>query len=62
LLSLMGYDQAPVRAVYGPSLVDRSADALTFNTLFNARLGREPEWKRIEIAKVTAPPSSDRGP
>jgi hypothetical protein len=61
LLALMGYDEAPVRAVYGASLVERSTDALTFNTLFNARLGREPEWKRIELAKVTTPPS-DRGP
>jgi len=56
LLALMGYDPAKVRAIYGDSLVERSRDALTFNTRFNARLGLKPVWKRIDPRRIVAPP------
>ncbi|HEV2748024.1 MAG TPA: sulfatase-like hydrolase/transferase [Allosphingosinicella sp.] len=55
LLELMGYAPDRVRPVYGDSLVARSRDAFTFNTLFNARLGRQPVWKRIELAEIVTP-------
>ncbi|HEX8383363.1 MAG TPA: sulfatase-like hydrolase/transferase [Sphingomonas sp.] len=47
LLALMGYDPGAVGPLYGPSLADRSTDPGTFNTTFNARLGREPIWAGI---------------
>ena len=37
-------------------------DELRFNTRFNARLGRQPEWKRIDPATLARPPRSDSGP
>ena len=47
LLALMGYDPEAVEATYGASLVPRSRDPGTFNTRYNARLGREPLWVAI---------------
>jgi hypothetical protein len=48
MLELMGYDPRAVRPVYGDPLTVPSADPMTFNILFNARLGRSPEWRKVE--------------
>lgn len=62
LLELMGYPAGEVRAVHGESLHAPLADEMRFNTRFNARLGRKPEWKRIDVAALARPPRSDGGP
>jgi glucan phosphoethanolaminetransferase (alkaline phosphatase superfamily) len=59
LLALMGYDRAATRQIYGPPLDDRAKDDFSFNILFNTRLGREPEWMRIDRTTIVTPPSSD---
>ena len=60
LLALMGYEAGEVRAIYGESLIPPSRDPFTFNTLFNARLGREPVWTPIDLGRIATPPD-DRG-
>ncbi len=62
LLALMGYAPRDVRPVYGESLAGALEDELRFNTRFNARLGRKPEWKRIDAAMLAHPPRNDGGP
>ncbi len=59
LLQVMGYSEGAVSATYGKPLTRPSTDPITFNTLFNARLNREPEWKRVVPAKLPKPPASD---
>jgi hypothetical protein len=54
LLGLMGYDPVRVRALYGPSLAERTNDNFTFNSRFNARLGQEPVWRRIHLPSADA--------
>lgn len=61
LLTLMGYDRAAMRPMYGTALDDPATDDFSFNTLFNTRLGRKPEWQRIDRATITNPPPSDYG-
>lgn len=48
LLAAMGYDRTAVEARYGGALDQPSRDPGTFNTLFNARLNREPQWLRVD--------------
>jgi glucan phosphoethanolaminetransferase (alkaline phosphatase superfamily) len=63
LLALMGYDPVAVRPIYGPSLAERTDDDFTFNSRFNARLGKQPIWRHIELGRirpVTA--AADAGP
>ena len=59
LLALMGYHQAEVSKLYGPSLVDPGKDDMTFTNNYFAALGREPTWRRIDPGKLAAPPRSD---
>lgn len=59
LLELMGYDAAAARPVYGAPLDDPAPDAFSFNMLFNTRLGRRPEWQRIDLSRIITPPVSD---
>jgi hypothetical protein len=59
LLALMGYSEQRVRPLYGASLVGPPAPALSFNTRFNARLGRKPVWKTIDPARIVPPPPQD---
>ncbi len=59
LLQAMGYPAGAVTATYGKPLILPSTDPMTFNTLFNARLNRKPEWKRVDPAKLPQPPASD---
>jgi glucan phosphoethanolaminetransferase (alkaline phosphatase superfamily) len=59
LLALMGYPEQRIRALYGASLVGPPAPALSFNTRFNARLGRKPVWKTIDPVRIVPPPPQD---
>jgi lipid A ethanolaminephosphotransferase len=59
LLAVMGYPEQKVRLLYGASLVGPPAPALSFNTRFNARLGRKPVWKTIDPARIVPPPPQD---
>ncbi len=59
LLRLMGYSPSAVRAAYGESLDARLADEMRFNSRFHARLGRKPEWRRIDVAALARPPARD---
>ena len=62
ILAMMGYRETAVRAEYGDSLHAPLAGELRFNTRFNARLGRKPEWKGIDAAALARPPREDGGP
>ena len=59
MLRLMGYAPGAVRAAYGDSLEGNLIDELRFNSRFHARLGRKPEWRRIDAAALARPPVSD---
>jgi glucan phosphoethanolaminetransferase (alkaline phosphatase superfamily) len=60
LLALMRYPEPAVRAIYGDSLVAPTPDPFTFNTRFNARLGLDPRWQKIDLAKIPPPPRDAR--
>lgn len=59
VLALMGYDEKAVRPLYGPTLNAPDKDDFSFNILFNTSLGKKPEWRHIDLAKVNTPPVSD---
>lgn len=59
LLKVMKYDSTEVTKVYGNSLDVPTKDDFTFNKYWNARLGKQPKWEKIEIDKIVAPPKSD---
>ncbi len=48
LLAAMGYDRGRVRARHGAALDEPSHDPATFNYLFNARLNRQPQWRKVD--------------
>ncbi|MBM7407092.1 MULTISPECIES: sulfatase-like hydrolase/transferase [Sphingomonas] len=56
LLGLMGYPEPAVRRLYGEALTAPTTDPFTFNTRFNARLGLEPRWEKIDLAKIAPAP------
>ena len=57
LLALMGYEPGAVAATYGRSLAEPTQDAFTFNARFNARLGKRPVWRRIELERLAQWPA-----
>lgn len=59
LLGAMGYDREAVRRLYGEALDSARADPATFNSLFNARLGRKPIWVAVRRSAVARPPATD---
>ncbi len=59
LLNSMGYDPAGVRRFYGEALDSAVPDPATFNSLYNARLGHEPQWVKVRRAAVARPPTGD---
>ena len=59
LLALMGYAPRDTAAAYGPTLVDRGGDPMTFTPTFFATLGREPTWVEVERGRLAGPPRSD---
>lgn len=59
LLTLMGYDSAAFRPLYGPDLLAPDRDPFTFNIRYNARLGRYPVWKHVPLEEIARPPVSD---
>lgn len=62
ILTMMGFPAAAIRAEYGETLHVPLSDEMRFNIRFNARLGRDPEWRRIDVAKLAGPPRGDGGP
>lgn len=61
LLTLMGYDPGLASKVYGRPLTAAASDPHSFNTLFNARLNRKPEWLVVDADRIQRPPVSDYG-
>jgi lipid A ethanolaminephosphotransferase len=57
LLQLMGYAPDAVQAVYGRALTVPTKDPFTFNSRFNARLGRPPKWEFIDLSRIVTPPA-----
>ena len=62
VLNMMGYGAKDVIKTYGEDLISNKADPFTFNTLFNARLGRKPVWKQIDIDSIPRPSVNDYKP
>lgn len=56
LLELMGYSAPAVSHLYGSALDRPLTDELAFNARFNARLGRKPVWKKIDLSRIAVPP------
>lgn len=59
LLIAMGYNPKSVSQLYGDGLDSWRRDPVTFNALFNARLGRKPQWIKVSQASVPRPPVVD---
>lgn len=59
ILGMMGYDQTAVKSIYGSSLFTSGDDPFSFNYQFNARLGRSPQWKKINLQEIAGPPVTD---
>ncbi len=59
LLKEMGFDAKKVSQIYGEGLDANNPDPMTFNRLFNARLGRKPEWQNIRLEQINQPSVSD---
>jgi len=62
LLELIGYDKEDVQSIYGPGITETDPDPFTFNAYFNARMGRKPDWRKININNVATPPATDFEP
>ena len=59
LLKVMKYDSTEIANKYGNSLDVPTNDEFTFNKSWNARLGKQPSWKKIDINEIVSPPKSD---
>lgn len=59
LLDAMGYDPNAVGRLYGETLASSRPDPATFNSLFNARLGRKPQWIAVRRPDIPQPPARD---
>ena len=61
-LQLMGYDHVAVRAIYGRSLMEPTADSFTFNIRPNSHFGLRPVWRQIKVEGLApVPPANDAG-
>ncbi len=62
LLLLMGYEEEATRRRYGDPLTVPSDDPMSFNIRFNARLGKKPDYRQIDLVGIVRPDSvRDRG-
>lgn len=59
MLKLMGYKTATLKARYGPDLLSSEPDPMTFTINYFAALGREPTWRKVGPARLSAPPAAD---
>jgi glucan phosphoethanolaminetransferase (alkaline phosphatase superfamily) len=55
ILLLMQYDKEETIKLYGTPLNEITNDPQTYNIRFNARLGKKPLWKKLEIEKLINP-------
>ena len=62
LLELMGYPPRAVQGLYGTDLLSANPAPYAFNARFNARLGRAPSWKEIDLDAIAWPPEKDFRP
>ncbi len=62
LLELMGYPPRAVQGLYGTDLLSANPAPYAFNARFNARLGRAPSWKEIDLDAIAWPPEGDFAP
>ncbi len=60
LLIAMGYDPTQVRKEYGIPLTDSLHEPFSFNVKFYARLGRKPQWIKIDLNRIIGPPSNSQ--
>lgn len=61
-LMLMGYDHDAVRRTYGAGLDETGKNPFAFNYLFNARLGKKPLWKNIDLEHIVVPDKVEHAP
>ncbi|MBO9518012.1 MAG: hypothetical protein J7493_08085 [Porphyrobacter sp.] len=59
LLAVMGYAPEQTVAFYGPSLMSATKDDYSFTPTYNASLGRDPTWRRLDRADLAVPPVAD---
>ena len=61
-LGLMGYSEADISAIYGPDITAHEPDEYTYNAYFNARMGRKPVWRKLNMDNVATPLATDVDP
>jgi len=59
LLGVMGFNLDQTRHSYGELLTDKSTDPYTFNSLFNTRFGKKPNYVHVDLNNIVTPPESD---
>ena len=59
LLTLMGYRENDVSPIYGPTLLSPAKDPMSFTINYFAALGKEPEWRKVDPARLARPPEKD---
>lgn len=59
LLALLGYEPKQTANFYGPTLQSSEKDPLTFTSRYNASLGRQPIWHRVDRERLAVPPVTD---
>lgn len=59
LLLMLGYEKQAATEAYGPSLADETKDPMTFNIRFDSRLGAKPEWRKIDVERLSRPPKGE---
>lgn len=59
LLALMGYDRGAIADRYGLALDQGGSDSFAYNVYFKPLLGKPPEYRAIDLAKMVNPPDTD---
>lgn len=59
MLALMGFRGEDTLATYGPSMVSRQRDPMTYTSTYHVSLGREPVWISLDPEKLQVPLASD---
>jgi len=59
LLALMGYDRGAIAERYGLALDQGGHDNFAYNVYFKPLLGKPPEYRAVDLAKMVNPPDTD---